>query len=67
MNVQVSRHFRVKQLAELLTLSEREVWRLVQKGELRQPVKIGRCSVWLDSDIAEYQGRLRAQREGRAA
>ena len=57
------RLYRVRDVAELLTLSVREVWRLVAKGILPQPVKIGRCSVWFDSDISEFEKRLREQRE----
>ena len=57
------RLYRVRDVAELLTLSVREVWRLVAKGVLPQPVKIGRCSVWFDSDISEFEKRLREQRE----
>ncbi len=57
------RLYRVRDVAELLTLSVREVWRLVANGMLPQPVKIGRCSVWFESDISEFQMRLREQRE----
>jgi predicted DNA-binding transcriptional regulator AlpA len=57
------RQYRVHEVAVLLGISVREVWRLVAKGVLPQPVKIGRCSVWFDSDISEFQMRLRAQRE----
>ena len=63
MNNRAERQFRVKQLAEMFTVSVREVWRLVARGELAQPVKIGRCSVWFESDIVELQARLRVQRE----
>jgi predicted DNA-binding transcriptional regulator AlpA len=67
MNNGAERHFRVNQVADLLNVSVRKVWRLVAMGELPPPVKIGRCSVWFESDIVEFQMRLRAQRERRAA
>ena len=57
------RLYRAGDVAEMLTLSVREVWRLVAEGMLPPPVKIGRCSVWFDSDIGEFQTRLREQRE----
>jgi predicted DNA-binding transcriptional regulator AlpA len=63
MNNRAMRQFRVRQVAEFLSLSVRKVWRLVAKGDLVPPVKIGRCSVWFESDIIEFQTRLRAQRE----
>ncbi len=62
-----SRQYRIKQLAALLSLSVRGVWRLVAKGELPPPVKIGRCSVWFESDLVAFQMQLRRQRERRAA
>ena len=57
------RQFRVDEVAELLGLSTREVWRLAGRGDLTAPVKIGRCSMWFESDIIEFQTRLRSQRE----
>jgi len=61
----VLRQYRVGEVADLLSLSVREVWRLVARQELTAPVKIGRCSVWFESDIADFQGHLRTQRERR--
>lgn len=61
----VVRQYRANQVAELLSLSVREVWRLVAKRELTPPMKIGRCSVWFESDISEFQTRLRSERERR--
>lgn len=66
MNIGAVRQYRARQVAELLSVSVREVWRLVATGQLPAPAKIGRCSVWLDSDISEFQERLRAQRELKA-
>jgi excisionase family DNA binding protein len=61
------RQYRVHEVAHLLGVSVREVWRLVAAGELARAAKIGRCCVWFESDIVEFQTRLRAQRERRAA
>jgi predicted DNA-binding transcriptional regulator AlpA len=61
------RQFRVKQVAQFLSLSVREIWRLVAEGSFPPPIKIGRCSIWFESDIIEFQMRLRAQRERSAA
>jgi predicted DNA-binding transcriptional regulator AlpA len=65
MNVAL-RQYRVTQMAAFLSLSVREVWRLVSEGKLAAPVKIGRCSVWFESDIVEFQTRLREQRQRRS-
>jgi predicted DNA-binding transcriptional regulator AlpA len=67
MSKEAERHYRANDVAALLNVSVREVWRLLARGELHPPVKIGRCSIWFESDIVEFQMRLRAQRERRAA
>ena len=67
MKSQAERHFRVKQVAEFLSLSVREIFRLVAEGSFPPPIKIGRCSIWFESDIIEFQMRLRSQRERKAA
>ena len=63
MNRGAMRQFRVKQVAEFLSLSVREIWRLVAEGDFPPPIKIGRCSIWFESDIIDFQMRLRSQRE----
>jgi predicted DNA-binding transcriptional regulator AlpA len=63
----VLRQYRVREVANMLSLSVREVWRLVARQELTAPVKIGRCSVWFESDIVDFQARLLAQRDRRIA
>jgi hypothetical protein len=63
----VLRQYRVGEVANVLSLSVREVWRLVARQELTPPAKIGRCSVWFESDIADFQARLLSQRERRGA
>ena len=63
-NVAAVRQFRAKELAILLSISEREIWRLVARGELARPVKIGRCALWFESDVSDLQSRLRGQRGG---
>lgn len=62
----VLRQYRVREVAGLLSLSVRNVWRLVAEGKLAAPAKIGRCSVWFESDIIEFQMHLRADRGRRA-
>ena len=61
------RQYRASEISSLLGVSVREVWRLVSAGKLAAPAKIGRCSVWFESDIVEFQTNLRAERERRAA
>jgi predicted DNA-binding transcriptional regulator AlpA len=53
----------VKRLADRLGASVRTVWRLFSAGVLPKPVQVGRCTRWFESDIEEFQRRLRESRE----
>ena len=55
----------VKRLAEKLSASVRTVWRLVSAGVLPKPVQVGGSTRWFESDIAEFQRRLKEKRERR--
>jgi len=50
------------QVAEVLSGSVRTVWRLVARGELPAPVKVGRSARLCLSDVEAYLERLKAQR-----
>jgi len=41
----------VREVATILGISTRSVWRLVAKGELPQPVRFGRTVRWRSGDI----------------
>ncbi len=47
----------VQQVAFLLDISVRSVWRLTSSGELPRPVAIGRSRRWLRHAIDEYLAR----------
>ena len=53
----------LRQVAKLLGIVKRSVWRRVADGSLPKPVKIGSAARWFESDIAKYQQRLRDDRE----
>ncbi len=52
----------VHEVAGLLAIDERTVWRRVADGSLPKPVKIGGAARWFASDIATFQQRLREER-----
>jgi predicted DNA-binding transcriptional regulator AlpA len=58
----IEQTYNVHKVASLLAIDERTVWRRVAEGKLRKPVKDGRASRWHESDLAEYQQRLRDER-----
>jgi prophage regulatory protein len=47
----VPRMINVREVASILSLSTRSVWRLVAKGELPKPARFGRSARWRLADI----------------
>ena len=52
----------VQQVAKLLQVSPRSVWRLRSAGEIPEPVKIGGMSRWPRSEISAVIERAKAER-----
>jgi excisionase family DNA binding protein len=48
--------------AELLSIAKRGVYRLIARGDLPQPVKVGSASRLLESEVRGYISRLIAER-----
>ena len=44
----------VKEVAAMLHVSQRQIWRLKAAGMLPKPVKVGECVRWLLSDIEAW-------------
>jgi len=53
----------VCRVAELLGISKRGVYRLVARGELAKPVKVGQVSRWLESEVIAWIERAKCKRE----
>lgn len=51
---QVPRMIDVTQVARILDVSTRTVWRLVSSGDLPQPIRFGRNVRWRVSDIEQW-------------
>ena len=60
--IDLSRLVGLTQVAEMLDISIREVHRLIAAGELPKPVKIGRLSKLLLSDVLAYIEKLKSVR-----
>lgn len=41
----------VKKVAEMLDVSVATIWRLVKRGQLAEPVKVGGATRWRMSDV----------------
>ena len=62
MNVATDRLLDLEEVAAILGISRREVYRLISRGELPPPVKIGRCSKLPESEVAAYVENLKQAR-----
>jgi len=49
-------------VAKMLGISCREVYRVVSRGELPHPVKIGTRSLWCASEVFAYIEKLKGKR-----
>jgi excisionase family DNA binding protein len=56
----------VAEVAALLKLGNSTVWRLVKRGSLPSPVKIGGATRWNESEVAIFIASLTEQQRCRA-
>jgi len=52
----------VQEVAEKLTISCRQVWRLVSRGEFPKPIKLGRLNRWSPEDVTKFVEQLKSRR-----
>src|SRR5262245_59478185 len=45
---------RIREVAQIFRISTRQVWKLMAAGRFPKPLKIGRSSRWLASDIEQF-------------
>lgn len=67
MSVEADRLLDLEAVGALLSVSRREVYRLMSRGVLPQPVKIGRSSKLPESEVAAYIEKLKQARAELAA
>lgn len=51
---QMLQMLRVRELAAVLNVSQRHIWRMESSGKLPKSVRIGECRRWLSSDIETW-------------
>lgn len=49
---------RLKQICEKVGVKRSKIYELVSEGKLPRPIKMGRASVWLDSEVDEALKKL---------
>jgi excisionase family DNA binding protein len=50
------------EVARRLRICSRGVWRLVARGELPAPVKVGSAARWLESEVRMYLEKIKKER-----
>ena len=55
----------VGEIAMILGISTRSVWRLVARGDLPQPVQVGSARRWFESDVTAYLAKQTAKRDAK--
>ena len=61
-SIQADRLLALGAVGAILSVSRREVYRLISRGALPQPVKIGRSSKLPESEVAAYIEKLKGAR-----
>jgi predicted DNA-binding transcriptional regulator AlpA len=63
---QLDRLLKLREVAEIIARSERELWREIRRGRLAHPVP-GRPARVFQSDVRNYLQRLREERDNESA
>lgn len=63
-NAEIDKLLRLDAVGALLGISRREVYRLISRGHLPYPVKIGRSSKLPESEVSAYIEKLKQARRG---
>jgi excisionase family DNA binding protein len=61
-NTNLEKLISLKETAEMLDLSVRAVYRLIARGILPRPVKVGGATKFFESDLKNYFDSLRTKR-----
>lgn len=58
----------IKFITEFTGLTDKWFYKLIQDGEFPKPIKLGRSSRWLKSEVEQWlQARIDESREGNSA
>ncbi|MDE2507821.1 MAG: helix-turn-helix domain-containing protein [Planctomycetota bacterium] len=54
MNLEIKTLLNADEVAAMLNISERTLWRLLSAGKVPKPVRFGRSTRWRLSDVREW-------------
>jgi prophage regulatory protein len=61
----MKRFVRLPEVLESVGIAERTLYALMRRGEFPRPAKIGKMSVWVEDEIAQWQLDRMAEREAK--
>jgi prophage regulatory protein len=57
---------RMGEVRKIVPLSKPTIYRRIRAGDFPAPVRDGRCSMWVESEVRAYAARLSERRPGGA-
>jgi len=67
MSAILEQHYRVKDVQKIFGISQSSVYEYISRNILPKPLKLGRTSVFLKSEIDEVIEKMKATRDGEVA
>lgn len=56
------RYLKVRDLLKRLPISRPTIYRMVKRGDMPKPIKLGSSTVWLESEINDWERNLASAR-----
>lgn len=63
MESQIEKHYRGRDIQEMFGIAQSTMYEYIQQGILPKPIKLGRTSIWLKSEIDEVVEKQKLARE----
>ena len=63
MESQIEKHYRGRDIQEIFGIGQSTMYEYIQQGILPKPIKLGRTSIWLKSEIDEVIEKQKTARE----
>ena len=63
MESQIEKHYRGRDIQEMFGIGQSTMYEYIQQGILPQPIKLGRTSIWLKSEIDEVVNKQKLARK----
>lgn len=54
---------RINEVSKKLGVARSTIYKMVADGDLPQPIKMGRASLWIEDDLNQFLLKLKAERD----